>query len=86
VRFDPGDFREMTTCADVVLANLTGALLANSADILCRMVAPGGFLIVSGFMESERDAVGTALGRVLDFHALAQEEEWLSATYRSRQT
>jgi ribosomal protein L11 methyltransferase len=86
VRFDLGDFREMAHSADVVLANLTGGLLANSADALNRMVAPGGFLIVSGFMESEKDAVLTALERVLDLQALTQEEEWLSATYKSRHT
>jgi ribosomal protein L11 methyltransferase len=85
VRFDLGDFREMSRSADVVMANLTGALLANSADTLSRMVAPGGFLIVSGFMESEKDAVVAALERVLDPEPLTQEEEWLSATYKSRQ-
>ena len=86
VRFELGDFREMTQSADVVMANLTGALLANSADALSRIVAPGGSLIVSGFMESEKDAVVPALERSLDLQALSQEEEWLSATYKSRHT
>lgn len=86
VGFELGDFRETRYSADVVMANLTGALLANTAGTLGRMVAPGGFLIVSGFMESEKDAVAAALERVLDPQALTQEEEWLSATYKSRQT
>ena len=86
VRFELGDFREMTQSADVVMANLTGALLANAADALSRIVAPGGSLIVSGFMESEKDAVVPALERSLDLQALSQEEEWLSATYKSRHT
>ena len=86
VRFDLGDFREMSHSADVVMANLTGTLLANTAVSLGRTIAPGGFLIIGGFMDSEKDAVAAALEHVLDFEALAQDEEWLSATYKSRQT
>ena len=47
------------------------------------MVAPGGFLIVSGFMESEKAAVVPALETFLTLQTIAQEEEWMCATYRS---
>ena len=55
VRFEEGDFRDDALRADVVMANLTGALLERSAATLGELVAPGGLLIVSGFMESERE-------------------------------
>jgi len=75
VRFEEGDFRELSSPADVVLANLTGGLLEQSAPKLAALVAPGGWLIVSGFMESE-GTVLPALQRRLTLHDATQEEEW----------
>jgi ribosomal protein L11 methyltransferase len=43
--------------ADVVTANLTGALLARTAPTLRRAIRPGGILIISGVLTSERDDV-----------------------------
>lgn len=43
--------------ADVVLANLTGALLVRSARTLLAAVRDGGTLIVSGLQTDERDQV-----------------------------
>ena len=83
VRFEEGDFREMAAGADVVMANLTGGLLERSAEALAAMIAPDGFLIISGFMESEKAAVVPALERFLNLQAIAQEEEWMCATYRT---
>ena len=85
VRFEEGDFREMSVRATVVMANLTGGLLERSAKTLARMVAPGGFLIVSGFIDSEKAAVMPALETCLTLQKIAQEEEWMCALYRSRQ-
>jgi ribosomal protein L11 methyltransferase len=81
VRFEEGDFREMAVGADVVMANLTGGLLERSAEALAAMIAPDGFLIISGFMDSEKAAVVPALERFLTLQAIAQEEEWMCATY-----
>jgi ribosomal protein L11 methyltransferase len=81
VRFEEGDFRAMPLRADVVMANLTGGLLERSAAKLCELVAPGGFLIVSGFMESETAAVVPALETLLTLQTIAQEDEWMCATY-----
>src|SRR5213593_633781 len=47
--------------ADVVTANLTGALLTQTASTLVGAVKDGGTLIVSGLLSSERDAVVRAL-------------------------
>ena len=45
---------QLRTPADIVLANLTGGLILRTARQLGELVAPGGLLIVSGFMDSER--------------------------------
>ena len=81
VRYEEGDFREMPLHADVVTANLTGGLLERSAESLAAIVAPGGNLIVSGFMDSEKNAVVPALERFLTLQTIAQEEEWMCAVF-----
>lgn len=43
--------------ADVVTANLTGALLARAARALWSAARPGGTLILSGLLEQERESV-----------------------------
>ena len=83
VRFEQHDFRETTGAADIVMANLTGALLERSAGRLAELVSPGGHLIVSGFMNTERPAVMPALERYLMPQAIAGEEEWLCAVLKS---
>jgi ribosomal protein L11 methyltransferase len=58
VRFDIGDLAACTERqADVVTANLTGALLVRSASALLATVCPGGTLILSGLLAHERDEV-----------------------------
>jgi ribosomal protein L11 methyltransferase len=80
-RFEQGDFREMSIRASVVMANLTGGLLERSAEALAAMVVPGGFLIVSGFMEGEKAAVICTLETYADVQTIAQEEEWMCAVF-----
>jgi ribosomal protein L11 methyltransferase len=63
--------------ADVVLANLTGAVLQRYADRLASFVAPGGRLIVSGFGPDELAAVLEALHA--DSARQASEGEWAAA-------
>ena len=48
--------------ADVVTANLTGALLIRSAPALIAAVRPGGTLILSGIQSHERDEVRLGFG------------------------
>jgi len=79
VSFEEGDFRHSPIVADVVLANLTGGLLAGSAAALAATVAPNGRLIVSGFMVSEKDEVVAALEKYFALQSLTQEEEWICA-------
>jgi ribosomal protein L11 methyltransferase len=65
VTFVVDDLRTATLPpADVVTANLTGALLVVSANTLLSAVRSGGTLIVSGLLSHEREDVVRALGGV----------------------
>jgi ribosomal protein L11 methyltransferase len=65
VSFAVGDLRRIALeRADVVTANLTGALLVTSAARLLGAVRPGGTLVVSGLLDTERDDVVRAFGPV----------------------
>ena len=62
VRFDVADLAAAgLPAADVVAANLTGALLVRSAPALLAAVRPGGWLILSGILAHERDEVVRAM-------------------------
>ena len=79
--FRTGDIAALGAPADLVLANLTGAMLTRSAAFLASAVAAGGRLIVSGFMLDERDAVEAALtGFAVE--ARCDEQGWCAATLR----
>jgi ribosomal protein L11 methyltransferase len=84
VHFRTGDIAAPGEPADLVLANLTGAMLTRSADYLARAVVPGGLLIISGFMHDERDDVEAALS-AFALEARFDEDGWCAATLRRRQ-
>lgn len=64
---------------DVVMANLTAPLLREAAARLRDLTAPGGSLILSGFMKTEETDV---LGAFANFtrKARSEEEEWVCVT------
>lgn len=63
VRFETIDLASRVLLgADVVTANLTGALLIRSAGALLTAVRPHGTLILSGIQSGERDEVRQAFG------------------------
>ena len=64
--------------ADVVVANLTGAMLLRIAEPLSRAVRPGGSLIVSGFLQEEQSAVLAALDGDRPGAAISREDEWVA--------
>ena len=66
VRFEEGDFRDMSAAARTSSWPISPADCSSDRPATLReLVAPGGSLIVSGFMESETAAVVPALERVL---------------------
>jgi ribosomal protein L11 methyltransferase len=63
--------------ADVVVANLTGALLVRRASVLSALVRNPGVLILSGLMTEERDRVRQAfIGLAIRWEA--HEDEWMA--------
>jgi ribosomal protein L11 methyltransferase len=82
VRVERADIKTaVTEPADVVLANLTGALLVRFAEGVIRHAAPGGLLILSGFTEDERFSVGHAF-RALEIVRDDREDGWIGLTLR----
>jgi ribosomal protein L11 methyltransferase len=71
---------EALPVADVVLGNLTGALLRRAAATLSTAIARGGVLIVSGFTEDERLAIEHAFAPLAVAHA-ESEHGWLALTF-----
>ncbi|MEO5822597.1 MAG: 50S ribosomal protein L11 methyltransferase [Vicinamibacteraceae bacterium] len=71
---------EALPAADVVLGNLTGALLRRAAATLIAALAPGGTLVVSGFTEDERLAIEHAFSP-LAVAAAESEHGWLALTF-----
>ena len=84
VRFEIADIASMQTLvervlgrAEIVAANLTGALLMRSARHLVGAAAPGAALVVSGLQVHERDQVVAAFApcRIVSERP---EDEWLA--------
>jgi ribosomal protein L11 methyltransferase len=82
VSLQVADLRHMDSAnADLVLANLTGALLVAGADRLKQLTDSGGRLILSGFLAREERDVLHAFAPLAVEHR-EQEEEWLCVTLR----
>ena len=79
VEFQIADLSERNLpAADVVTANLTGAVLIRSALRLLDLVRPGGMLIVSGLLEEERDDVLRAFRGAGSLFWEQHEEGWVA--------
>ena len=74
--------KEPLPTADIVLANLMGALVVRAATRLVAAVRPGGVLIVSGVLATERDEVRRAFANQASVTDV-QEDEWLCFTIKS---
>ena len=74
--------KEPLPAADIVLANLTGALVVRAASRLIQAVRPGGVLIVSGVLATEREDIRRAFANQT-FVTDVQEDEWLGFTIKS---
>ena len=62
--------------ADVVIANLTGTLLARHAPALAALLRPGGSLIVAGFTIDEKPLVLQAFESAFTLTESAEEDDW----------
>ncbi len=66
---------ELDQTYGIVLANIETRVLVPMAEPLCARVAPGGFLVVSGVLRSERDELLRAFSSMRLDEAL-EEGEW----------
>jgi ribosomal protein L11 methyltransferase len=62
--------------ADIVTANLTGALLVSEARHIRDLVKPGGQLILAGFMTAESSDVTAAFVPPFEVAHATSEDEW----------
>src|SRR5262249_9076537 len=84
VRFEVADLRaDALPPADLITANLTGALLFQGAPRLLSALRPRGTLILSGLVEAEELGAGEAFAALTPV-SRDQEEGWLCLTYRAR--
>jgi ribosomal protein L11 methyltransferase len=67
--------------ANVLIANLTGALLQRAAAVLLGAVEPDGRIIVSGVLAIERSDVVEAFAPAAPEWE-AQEDEWIAVVFR----
>jgi ribosomal protein L11 methyltransferase len=82
-----GDFRGLPpNHFDLVVANLTGGLLARSADVLAGAVASGGSLVISGVTLEEEAEVLRALAPWMALVERLTEDEWTAALLRHHGT
>jgi ribosomal protein L11 methyltransferase len=83
VEFRLADFREEAgLLADVVVANLTGGMLAAGAAEIARMITPGGALILSGITTEERDTVYRAFADGFSIEWSEEADGWCCALMR----
>jgi ribosomal protein L11 methyltransferase len=81
VQFVVGDLADTRLpVADLVMANLTGALLIREATRLLGAVSRSGSLVLSGVLDSEEEAVGRAF-RDAELRLRDQEGEWVCLTF-----
>ena len=86
VEFVLGDLmKDDLPSADVVLANLTGALVVRAAARLVEALRPGGVLIVSGVLAAEREEIRRAFANPATVAVVKEdnEDEWLAFTIKS---
>lgn len=82
LQFRVADFRSQPVAnADVVLANLTGGMLTQSAAAVAALVRPNGTLILSGFDHSEVDGITNAFAGFVDDVRLS-EDSWVALRLR----
>lgn len=69
--------------ADLVVANLTGALLCRAADLIMNTVTERGSLVLSGVLQPEREIVISAFSRMV-LTWLARKDEWVGLAFNRR--
>ena len=72
--------------ADYTLANILAGPLAELAPELNQLTRPGGYLCLSGVLDTQAEAVMSAYRPWFDFAAPRQKEDWVCLTAIKRKT
>ena len=68
--------------ADIVLANILAGPLSGMAERIAGLVAPGGWLVMSGILESQVDEVDAAYRPLMRPAGEARRDGWVRLDYR----
>lgn len=83
VRLEQSDFRLASHLrGDLVVANLTGGMLARHATEVARSVVPGGHLVLSGFVSGEEPSVLDAFVPPATLVSQRTDEGWSAIVLR----
>lgn len=83
IRVEEGGPETLSGTFTLILANLTRDDLLPLAGVLKRLLAPGGLLILSGFLETQsREVIRTYMRQKLVFQEQALDGEWACALLR----
>lgn len=85
VRFSARPLAELVGPYDLLVANVTGAVMGGMVGEFARLVRPGGWLVVSGLQGRQLGEMGEVLGR-LGFAEIEQfsEEPWRAGLLQLR--
>jgi len=68
----------------LIVANLTAKILIKLRPHIVRLIAPGGYLVISGIIEPNRPDIETHfLGKHFSLHRLITEKEWVCYVLKS---
>ena len=73
--FLPGDAPDEP--ADVLLANILAGPLQELAPTLAERVRPGGYIVLSGILAGQAEAVMAAYRTAFDIHLQEQDADWI---------
>jgi ribosomal protein L11 methyltransferase len=72
------DVTTLTESFQLIVANLTAKILIKLYPALVRLLSPGGYLVISGIIESNRPDIETHfLTDAFTLHRLITEKEWV---------
>lgn len=76
------DVREMTECADVIIANITADVLIAVKDIIKSSLKNGGYVIISGIISEKEAAVRSVYETDFTLMEIERKNEWRAFLFK----